>query len=156
MQNPVIETMNAWRALRPVRGKLSLVASFYTYGAAELLSGPRGEAGVVFDHIGNTVVSYHAALLGTYGVARAIYGLKPNSDSKIVNKISAVCGGAAGLAVDIMAETPAVMDALHIPADVSDPKDLIIGIAGAALGACAVSFDRVQEQQAAQHVQASE
>ena len=107
-----------------------------SYLAKEYWTKPREIAPVYFDHIGNGCLSYFAAMVGS---TIAIHAANKYSSEDKVNrdsKLTIASGLALGALSGIVAETPGISE--RVP--VSDSKDLLFGLAGAALGSVILSY----------------
>ncbi|HSX34721.1 MAG TPA: hypothetical protein VLF62_03715 [Candidatus Saccharimonadales bacterium] len=139
------ELRNVRDSLYDVRGKLTLVLLSAAYTAERFSATVHEVAPAIFDHIGNTTVSFCATALTAYGLSRFEYGRNAEADPSVVSRTATVCSVIGGTVVNSLAEAPKFMDIIGTP-HIGDPRDIALGLAGVALGACAISFDTVKQQ----------
>jgi hypothetical protein len=124
-----------------------------SYIAAEVSPTSREIAPLYFDHVGNAAVGFSVAVSGAYTAARWLKLNRPHETQKTLAGRAVGAGLMSGALFSLFVETPLIANALakttlaEITDFVADPKDLVVGLAGTALGAYALSMRRVEAQQ---------
>lgn len=125
----------------PVTYFSSITIPSASYAANEFLAKPREIAPWYFEHIGNTCVSFWTALGASALAIHAAYKYSDPATISRDSKLTKMAGLTAGIASSIVAETPGISERVTV----TDSKDLLFGIAGAALGSVIFSYKGYRE-----------
>jgi hypothetical protein len=93
-----------------------------------------------FNHAGNAGTAYLIAAASSYAVALVTRRNNADTDPFVKESISTGSGLMAGVAITAVIESPYLNEQLD---RVSDPNDIIFGVAGAIIGATTLSIRRM-------------
>ena len=115
-------------------------ASMTLYAVTEFWPAVREAAPYLFNSIGHTGLSWGAATVASIAIARTLQKREEAAEMTPFAVAPAVGAVAAGIAVTALAES-GLFNELSAASVVSDPIDVVSGLAGTAIGACVVRYN---------------